>query len=208
MKWLKGVALGLFGALSLALVWGAAIEPRLILDREEEVAAIPDLPPAWEGRRVALIADLQVGMWLANTDMIRRIVALLVEERPALVLIAGDFVYKPGPDSSDEIARVIELIRPLPEAGIPTWAVLGDHDYAVGPLEPSPKRAQNEASTVALRQALEAAGIRVLQNEAAPLPSPGDRPGTAARGGADTPLYLVGLEPHSLTEVDAATVVG
>ena len=84
------------------------------MDREREVAAIPDLPAAWEGQRVALIADLQVGIWLANTDMIRRIVALLVEERPALVLIAGDFVYKPGPDADDEIGRVIELIRPLP----------------------------------------------------------------------------------------------
>gem|GEM_PF-4810187 len=45
------------------MFWGAGIEPRLV-DYKEEVAVIPNLPPAWEGKRIALIADLHVGMWL------------------------------------------------------------------------------------------------------------------------------------------------
>jgi len=38
-------------------------------------------------------------MWL-NTATINRIVERLVEERPALVLVIGDFIYKPGVDPS------------------------------------------------------------------------------------------------------------
>ena len=56
-----GFAAALF--LSSFLFWGAGIEPRLV-DYKEEVAVIPNLPPAWEGKRIALIADLHVGMWL------------------------------------------------------------------------------------------------------------------------------------------------
>jgi hypothetical protein len=50
------------------LIWGS-IEPYLI-DKEEELAGIPGLPPAWEEKQVALIADWQIGMWLNNTSTI------------------------------------------------------------------------------------------------------------------------------------------
>ncbi len=76
-------------ALVLALlVWGVLIEPRWY-DVERETAVLPRLPAAWEGRRIAVIADLQVGMWFGNTDTVRRIVARIIEERPAAALIAG-----------------------------------------------------------------------------------------------------------------------
>lgn len=123
------------------------VEPHLI-DYVHEVAAIPGLPAAWEGQRVALIADLQVGMWLGNTDTIRCIVQGLVTHPPAMVLIAGDFLYHPigektlgeareevEPDdpreAQDEIRTAVALVRPLPAAGIPTYAVLGNHDYGM-----------------------------------------------------------------------------
>lgn len=94
--------LGLFG---LLLIWGL-IEPYLI-DTEEEVAEIPNLPAAWEGKRIALISDWQVGMWLDNTATIRCIVEQLVKERPALVLISGDFIYRPGQNPSQKISLLL-----------------------------------------------------------------------------------------------------
>ncbi len=191
MRYVRYTIIALIGALRLLLVWGVAIEPRLI-DREEEVAAVPGLPAAWEGQRVALIADLQVGMWLANTGTVRRIVAQLVEERPALVLIAGDFIYQPGDDARDEIAEAVELIRPLPQAGIPTYAVLGNHDYSLN-WRDDPKR---EDIARQLRAALAERGVRVLHNEAIPLPAPGD---AAA-------LYLVGIGSAWAGEDRAAAV--
>ena len=73
------------------LVWGMA-EPYFINEQRHDVQ-LPNLPASLEGEQIAAIADFQVGMWLANTWTVQRIVARLVEEKPAAVLIAGDFVY-------------------------------------------------------------------------------------------------------------------
>ena len=70
-KYIKYALLGLLGLSATYLTWGVVIEPYLI-DREEYVAEIPNLPPAWEGKKVGLIADMQVGMLLGNTSTIRR----------------------------------------------------------------------------------------------------------------------------------------
>jgi uncharacterized protein len=123
----------LLGIVILITVWGVVIEPRLIEQREWTIE-LPGLPPPWNGRQIALMADLQVGMWLNNTDTIRRIVKRLVKRRPAAVLIAGDFIYHPiedepedvseefepsdyREDALEEVRRVVDLLRPLTEAG-------------------------------------------------------------------------------------------
>lgn len=170
-RYIKYALLGLLGLSATYLTWGVAIEPQLI-DRKEYVAEIPNLPPAWQGKKVGLISDMQVGMWLGNTSTIRRIVNQLVEERPAVVLITGDFLYEPGKNPSQELNKVTALVRPLPEAGIPTYAVLGNHDYRVRNFKTT---SQDEKLSTQVRQALEAAGVQVLKNEAVGLALPGKR---------------------------------
>lgn len=182
MRAFKYGGYGILTALLLLLIWGFLVEPRLI-DTEEHAALVPDLPSAWVGQRIAVVADYQVGMWGANTGTMRRITERLVEERPAAVLLAGDFVYKPANDSNEEIETVLEIVRPLSAAGIPTFAVLGNHDYSLD-LRDDPK---NDQLARRLREALESAGVRVLDNEAVRLAR------TADAGAAPETLYLVGL---------------
>lgn len=191
MKIIKNILLGLLGLFGLLVIWGL-LEP-YIIDTEEEVAEIPGLPAAWEGKRVALIADWQIGMWLGNTPTIRRTVEQLIEERPALVLIAGDFVYHAGEEPSEEINKAIEHVRPLVEAGIPTYAVLGNHDYS---MDSQKLETKNEQLADKVREALEAAGVQVLQNEAVPLAVPGKRNQTVARTDEESSLYVVGIGPE------------
>lgn len=190
MKIIKSTLLGLLGLFSLLLIWGL-LEPYTI-DTEEEVAEIPGLPAAWSGQRVALIADWQIGMWLGNTPTIRRIVEQLIEERPALVLIAGDFVYHAGKNPSVEINKAIELVRLLPEAGIPTYAVLGNHDYGMD----AKNAPEDVLLAIKVYEALEAVGVQMLKNEAVGLALPGNRNQTEARTGGELPLYLVGIGDH------------
>jgi predicted MPP superfamily phosphohydrolase len=115
-------------------------------------------------------------MWLHNTATVRRAVAQVVQERPELVLIAGDFVH----DTRRAIPHAVSLLRPLTDAGLAVYAVLGNHDYAM----PSEDDAHDEDLALELRTALEAIGIRVLENEAVALD----------KGGKT--LYLVGIGAH------------
>lgn len=190
MKKIKYILFGLLGMFFLFLFWGL-LEPYLI-DTEEEVAEIPGLPADWEGKRVALIADWQIGMWMDNTSTIRRIVEQLIEERPAIVLIAGDFIYDPGKDPSEEINKAVEIVRSLTLAGIPTYAVLGNHDYGMKNKHAPP----NEQLAAKLHEALESVGVQVLQNEAVTLAPSEKGNQTTANTGDDAPLYLVGIGAH------------
>jgi predicted MPP superfamily phosphohydrolase len=205
-KTLKYLAFGLAGILILLLIWGVAIEPRLV-DYNEETAVIPKLPAAWENKRVALIADLQIGMWLGNEDTVKKIVNRIIEERPAAVLVAGDFVYKPtdednpqdveredAADFMTEVNESVALLRPLREAGIPVYAVLGNHDYGMG----YPDSVKNERLAAAVRQKLESAGVNVLDNSAVPIVQ-SEANGRQNNQEATTDamnLYVVGIGSH------------
>lgn len=137
-KRIKYILLGLLGFIGAILIWGL-IEP-YILDRESQVATIPNLPAVWEGQKIAAIGDWQVGMWLDNTPTVGWAVDRIIEERPAIALIIGDFIYHALKNPDREIGKAIDLVRPLAESGIPTYAVLGNHDYGMKSKDTPPKR--------------------------------------------------------------------
>ncbi|MUL39282.1 metallophosphoesterase [Gloeocapsopsis dulcis] len=190
MKKIKYALLSLLGLIGAILIWGL-LEPYLI-DIEPQVAAIPGLPAAWEGQKVAVIGDWQVGMWLDNTSTIDRIVQRLVKERPAIALIIGDFIYSLGKNPSAEIRKAIELVRPLPASGIPTYAVLGNHDYGMKAKDAPP----NITLATKLAESLEAVGVQVLKNEAVTLVLSQNQSQTLARSDRNALLYLVGVGAH------------
>lgn len=159
-----------------------------MIDIEPQVAVIPGLPAAWVGQKIAVFGDWQIGMWLTNTPTIRSIVTQLVQERPSAVLIIGDFIYNAGDDPTAEINQATEFVRPLTAAGIPTYAVLGNHDYGMKSKNGNPDVAQ----ATKLTASLQAVGVQILQNEAVPLAS--------SRLNQGAPLYLVGIGSHWANE--------
>lgn len=171
---LTRLAIVVAGSLVALLVYGVAVEPRFVLDERRLVAEVPGLDESWDGERIAVFSDLQLGMWWDNSGMVERVVDRVVELDPAAALVPGDFVYSRSPDVEVQVDRVVELLRPLTAAGIPTFAVLGNHDYAVD--------AADELTT-----ALEDAGIEVLLNASAVVPAP--------PGAEGEPLHVVGLGP-------------
>ena len=156
---MKRTLLVLLGLAAAAVFYGTVVEPRWRLDVAAFEARVPALAPEWEGERVALFSDLQIGMWADNDGMARRVVARAVEEGAALALFAGDFVYSPD---SAAVDRAVEIVRPLAEAGVPLVAALGNHDYSMM------KRESEIDPDIAgyLRQRLAEAGATVLVNEA------------------------------------------
>ena len=166
----------LLGLIVLLLAYGVLVEPRLLLDEEAFEVELPGLAPEWDGRTVALLADFQIGMWMDNVGMVERAIEEAIEEDASLVLIAGDFLYRPD---SARAERAVGLLRPLLAAGVPVVAVLGNHDYSLM------KKDSRERPPIAeyLQERLEAAGVTVLQNTAVAVPAP---------GGGD-PLYVAGV---------------
>jgi predicted MPP superfamily phosphohydrolase len=174
----------------LFVFYSAVVEPRGLLDVDRRTANLPRLGDDWAGAKVAVISDLQLGMWLANTGMMRRAVRTIVADNPDYVFMAGDFIYGEG-DPEADVAAALDVLDPLLSSGIPCYAVLGNHDYESGGAQ-------------ALTQALQQAGVTVLANRAVKLPPP---PGVEAQeANTQEGLYLVGIGPMrpGLADVDAA----
>jgi predicted MPP superfamily phosphohydrolase len=151
----------LLKVLAAVVVYGTVIEPRFVV-REDETAAIPALPAAWENRQIAVFADLQVGMWWANRDAARRLVHKVVKIHPAAVFIAGDFVYDADYSVESQMQEVLGILQPILDARIPTYAVLGNHDYS---LMNEHSKEENYVAR-AVRDALDSAGVHMMDNRA------------------------------------------
>ncbi|WNV77655.1 metallophosphoesterase [Geodermatophilus sp. DSM 44513] len=184
-RWLARVGIALGVLLVLLLGYGVLVEPRLVLDEERAEVPIPQLGEELAGTEVGVVSDFQLGMWFANTGMVARAVETLVAAEPDAVLLGGDFLYSTDPSVDTQIDTLLDLLDPLLDSGIPAYAVLGNHDHAVGAAEE-------------LTTALEDAGIPVLVNEVAAVPGPVEDPARQ--------LHVVGIgaETAGRADVDAA----
>lgn len=172
---LRTVAAILAGLLVVLAAYGLLVEPRIVLDVRREQVPIPHLPTRLSGTTVAVVTDLQTGMWLANVGMVERAVARIVDEDPDLVLLGGDFVYSRSPDVAAQVAAVRSLLAPLVAGRTPVYAVLGNHDHAAG-------------ATDELTATLEGIGIEMLRNDAVVVPD-------QAAGEITGALHVVGVGP-------------
>ena len=127
------------------------------------------------------MTDLHAGMPHAGLDAIERAADTLAAERPDVVCLLGDFIDRRAlfarPVDADALAA---RLAPLAAAPRGLYAVLGNHDWYAGARR--------------IGDALEGAGVMVLEDSAAPagddgLWVAGDRrlpgPGRARRARAD-----------------------
>lgn len=186
--------------------WCVYFEPRF-LEVNSFDAPIEKLSPDWSGKKIAFLADFQVGMWLGNESTITQAVQELIAQKPHILLIGGDFIYHPTDDDLEDyqedwgaddrehtrglISKVVEILRPLRKTQIKVYAVLGNHDYSMG--HSSARMIEESASM--LKSSLGTIGVEVLANE---------RRKIQLDSGAA--INLIGLAPHypKLTDVDKA----
>jgi predicted MPP superfamily phosphohydrolase len=113
--------------------------PRLV----ERDVVVPGLDPAHDGVRIAHLTDLHVGM-LTPARKIQRALEMAHAAKPDLLLMTGDFVcYSPK-----FVGKLAELTRSI---AVPTYCVLGNHDYWT--------------DGAGVRRALESNGLAVLRND-------------------------------------------
>jgi len=108
--------------------YGAWLEPNWV-----KIEVVPlkfrRLSRRFSGLRVAQISDIHMGGWM-NQNRLQHIVDLVIAEKPDILLITGDFLfgYDRGIVSKQAVQDLIAGLSSL-AASIPTFAVLGNHDY-------------------------------------------------------------------------------
>ena len=125
MGWIK-TASGFAGLAGLAVTWYTTrFEPRWLRTVRLRLT-IPDLPPAFDGYRIAHLSDLHLGVPFTERHL-PVVVRRVVQARPDLVLITGDFATGHGNGLENGGTLLADLGAP---DGV--WAVWGNHDYHVG----------------------------------------------------------------------------
>lgn len=157
LKLIGGLALGI-GAVEAGAIYSALVEPSWV-----EVTQIhhklPRLPQAFSGFRLIQISDLHFGGWM-TLERLQSIFGIVYAQKPDALAITGDFVEGwPGP-AAESLATTQEIFRELTQR-IPTFAVLGNHDYWV------------DAPMV--QRFLADTGIRELRNDVSPIERAGER---------------------------------
>ena len=162
---LVGWARGMPRAAALAAVAGTAvvfwagmlagwIGSRLLVTRRV-TASHPDLPPAFDGLRIVQLSDLHVGPHTSRR-FLAKVAAATGAEAPDVVVFTGDQVDDYARDT-EPFARAFGRVR----APLGVFAIAGNHDVYAG--------------WSGVRRGLEAAGQRVLVNEAVAI----ERDGTS-----------------------------
>lgn len=150
------------GGANLALLAGTAAcfaigvsESRRVPRVKKISVPIANLPPEWEGLRIAQISDLHVGHSVRR-PFVARVVAQVNALEPDIVAITGDLVDGKPAELKDDIAPLAEL---APRLG--TYYVTGNHEYYWGGAE--------------WVEAVRALGIVPLENEGRALDRGGAR---------------------------------
>jgi uncharacterized protein len=159
---LRGVALAAAGlgtaglTAGLAYAYARTIGRRWLRVSTHDVT-VASLPPAWEGVRVVHLTDVHLGARGTPHRMIERAIRTATAAQPDVIALTGDYVDDGRP------RRRLDELAPLAEAA-PTFAVLGNHDYA-----------RNGRAADQIAERLSGLGIHVLRNETAEVSLRGAR---------------------------------
>jgi predicted MPP superfamily phosphohydrolase len=145
-------ALAAAGAAGVA-AWALLVEPRRVAVRRHTLR-LQRWPGHLDGLRVAVMSDLHTGAPHVDEATVARLVAALDDADADLVALLGDYVDDDvvGAERVEPEAVAALLGRLSP--GLGTFAVLGNHDVQVGARR--------------VVAALRGAGVRVLEDDAAP----------------------------------------
>jgi predicted MPP superfamily phosphohydrolase len=118
---------GLLGLGSLATGYGLWEAAHVRVNRQ--TVLVPNLPSAFSGKTVAVLADLHHGPFV-GIDFVRDAVALTNSLAPDLVALVGDYAHK-GSDAHRQLPPCLEALSAL-SAPLGVFAVPGNHDTARG----------------------------------------------------------------------------
>jgi uncharacterized protein len=139
-------------------VWSLFIEPNRLVVHQYDLN-LPRSTGAPRTLKIAALSDLHIGSPFIDLEKLDQIIAKTNEAKPDVVLLLGDFMVQ---DRFYKSAVDPEVFAPALgkfEARLGVYSILGNHDWWFDGLR--------------VRKALEAAGVRVLENETAKIENDG-----------------------------------
>ena len=180
---------------------GNLIEPQWVEITQHEIS-IANLPPAFEGFSIVQLTDLHHSS-MVTLDYLQACFRQVVDLQPDLVVMTGDYITYQEKYAQPVAQAIGETII---EAGIPTYAVLGNHDHwnndwnddwnNDSDADVFPLRNRWKGDGLEVINALTAEGIKILMNESALLQRGGDR------------LWLVGCDDLLAGDFDLERALG
>lgn len=120
-------ALAVAGAATAAVGYGLYEAAHVRVDRR--VVPVPNLPPAFAGVTVGVLADLHYGPWV-SLDFVRAVVRQANALEPDLFALVGDYGHR-GTHAAEEIPPCLGELSAL-RAPLGVFAVPGNHDMGQG----------------------------------------------------------------------------
>jgi predicted MPP superfamily phosphohydrolase len=124
--------------------YGTRLEPEW-LKLEQIGVPLPNLPPAFDGYRIAQLSDIHVGPGTAPST-IDRAIQITRSLQPDLIVITGDFVT--GRVDQEALYAYLSQLAGVAPDGI--WAIMGNHDY--------------RSRVKVVREVLDTVGVAELRN--------------------------------------------
>lgn len=117
-----------------------------------------DLPKGFDGYRIVQISDIHIGSWHGNPEAIKRLVDMVNEQKPDLIVFTGDLVNQ----QSHELDGFQDILSQL-HAPDGVYSILGNHDY--GSYYHWKSKKAEIANLDNLIQQQKAMGWKLLNNE-------------------------------------------
>ena len=102
------------------LIYARFIEPYTLVIQHTILHIDPERPLK-KHLKIALIADLHIGLFSGRERQLQLIVERINQEQPDFVVVAGDWTYEPENRLADELAVLQDLEMPV-------YSVTGNHD--------------------------------------------------------------------------------
>lgn len=151
--------LGTLVFIGLGLVlWAFVIEPNRIVLNEVEIK-LDTWPAPFNRLKIVAVADLHAGSRYIDEAKLERVVTMINQTQPDVIVLLGDFVTQSKEErvfmEPEKVADKLKNLR----AKYGVYAVLGNHDWWYNGQR--------------VKAALTAAGIRVLENDVAQIQKDG-----------------------------------
>ena len=106
--------------MSSLLIYARFIEPHMIRINHVQYILAKEKPLP-KPVRVALIADLHIGLFSGHERQLKQIVQKINKQQPDFVVVAGDWTYEPENKLAEELAVLKQIEAPV-------YSVNGNHD--------------------------------------------------------------------------------